>query len=106
METKHLVVFVTTPSKDIGEQIAKTLMETQMAACVNLLPEMRSIYTWEGEVCNEAEVMMVIKTQANLFEALAESIQSLHPYEVPEIIAVPIIAGSENYLAWIEAVTR
>jgi periplasmic divalent cation tolerance protein len=106
METKHLVVFVTTPSKDIGEQIAKTLVESQLAACVNLLPEINSIYTWEGEVYNEAEVMMVIKTQAKLFEALAESIQSLHPYEVPEIIALPIIAGSESYLAWIEAVTR
>ena len=106
MESKHLVVFVTTPSEDIGEQIGRTLVEAQLAACVNLLPEIRSIYTWEGEVCNEAEVMMVIKTQASLFDALAESIQSLHPYEVPEIIALPIIAGSENYLAWIEAVTR
>ena len=106
METKHLVVFVTTPSKDIGEQIGRTLVEAQLAACVNLLPEIRSIYTWEGEVYNEAEVMMVVKTQASLFDALAESIQSLHPYEVPEIIALPISAGSENYLAWIEAVTR
>ena len=106
MEANHLVVFVTTPTKEVGEQIAKSLVEAQLAACVNLLPEITSIYTWEGEVCHEAEVMMVIKTQAKLFEALADTIQTLHPYHVPEIIAVPIIAGSANYLAWIETVTQ
>jgi periplasmic divalent cation tolerance protein len=106
MDAKHLVVFVTTPTKEIGEQIGRKLVENQLAACVNLLPEITSIYTWEGEVCHEAEVMIIIKTQARLFEALVESIQSLHPYEVPEIIGFPITSGSPNYLAWIEAVTQ
>lgn len=105
MDAKHLVVFVTTPTMEIGEQIARTLVEAQLAAGINLIPEIKSIYTWEGKIYNEAEVMMVIKTQARLFETLVESVQSLHPFEVPEIIALPIVAGSANYLAWIEAVT-
>jgi len=105
-ESNYLVVFVTAPTKESGEQMARSLVEAQLAACVNLLPGIRSIYTWEGEVCDETEVLMIIKTQGKLFEMLAESIRTMHPYEVPEIIAMPIVAGNPNYLTWIEAVTR
>ena len=105
-DTKHLIVFVTAPTKESGEQMARSLVEAQLAACVNLLPGIRSIYTWDGEVCDETEVLMVIKTQSKLFTMLAESIRTMHPYEVPEIIAVPIVTGDPNYLTWIEAVTR
>jgi periplasmic divalent cation tolerance protein len=105
-DTKYLVVFVTVPSKEIGERMARSLVEAKLAAGVNLLPEVNSIYTWEGEVCYENEVLMIIKTQAKFFEILAESVRTMHPYEVPEIIALPIVAGDPNYLTWIAAVTR
>ncbi len=94
------VVLVTTASQQEGEAIASALVEAQMAACVTLTP-VHSIYTWQGQVMREQEWQIVIKTDLALFPLLEKKIQELHSYEVPEIIALPIVAGSKPYLQWI-----
>ncbi len=95
-----VVVMVTTPSKEMGEAIAQALVKEQLAACVNLLP-IHSIYTWEGEVNSEDEWQLLIKTDKAAFPALEKRICELHSYDVPEIIALPVVAGSQPYLQWI-----
>lgn len=97
---KFGVVFVTAPSKEQAQTIARTLVEARLAACVSLLP-IHSIYTWDGEVQMEDEWQLIIKSKLSMFAALKATICSIHPYEVPEIIALPIQAGSTPYLQWI-----
>ena len=97
---RYGVVLVTAPSKVEGEAIASALVEAQLAACVTLMP-VHSIYTWQGKVNSEQEWQLMIKTDLAQFPALSAKIQKLHSYEVPEIIAVPIVAASESYLEWI-----
>lgn len=94
------VVLVSASSQQEGEAIARALIESQLAACVTLMP-VNSIYTWQGQVHSEPEWQMVIKTDLALFPRLEEKIRELHSYEVPEIIALPILAGSNPYLQWI-----
>jgi len=94
------VVLVTVSSQQEGQAIAQTLVEAQMAACVTLTP-VHSIYTWQGKVHSEQEWQMVIKTDLAHFPILEKKIRELHSYEVPEIIALPIVAGSQPYLQWI-----
>jgi periplasmic divalent cation tolerance protein len=98
--TGYGVVLVTASSQEEGEAIASALVELKLAACVTLLP-VRSIYTWQGKVNSESEWQLVIKTDLSQFPALSDKIQELHSYEVPEIIALPIVAGSRSYLNWI-----
>ena len=94
------VVLVTASSQAEGEAIANALVEAQLAACVTLIP-VHSIYTWQGQVMKEQEWQMVIKTKLAEFPSLEQKIRELHSYEVPEIIALPIVAGSAPYLQWI-----
>jgi periplasmic divalent cation tolerance protein len=103
---EHLVVLMTAPSAEVAAEIARPLVGEGLAACVNVVPGVRSIYRWNGEVCDDAEVLCVIKTRAERFEALRARILALHPYEVAEVIALPIVAGNEPYLAWIDSVCR
>ena len=106
MDEKHLVVYITTPDMQTGEEIAGALIERKLAACVNLIP-VQSIYRWEGEVTRDAEVLLVVKTRADLFEAqLVPAVEELHPYQVPEIIALPIVRAAAGYLAWIDKETE
>lgn len=100
MSVNFGVVLVTAASETEAEQIAKSLVENKLAACVSLSP-IRSIYTWQGEIHSESEWQLLIKTDLAKFEALKTKVQELHSYEVPEIIALEIIAGSEAYLNWI-----
>jgi periplasmic divalent cation tolerance protein len=99
--TGTIVVLVTAPSADKAAQIARTLVEEQLAACGNILPAMRSIYRWEGKVLDEPEALLILKTQANLFEALRARIVALHPYQVPEVLQLDVAAGHLPYLQWI-----
>ena len=99
------VVLCTTPSEDVSAQLARGLVEAELAACVNIVPAVRSIYRWQGATQDDAESLMVIKTQAARFDALAEWIRKHHPYSEPEIILLPIHAGSPSYLAWIASLT-
>jgi len=96
-----IVVFSTFPSEDKAAEIARTLVSEGHAACANLVPTVRSIYHWQGELCDERETLAVIKTTSERFEALRERLVALHPYEVPEVIAVPVEAGHAPYLDWV-----
>jgi periplasmic divalent cation tolerance protein len=96
-----IVVLMTAPNGDVAAQIARPLIEEGLVACVNIVPGLRSIYRWEGKLCDEAEVLCLCKTRASLFEMVRDRIASLHPYSVPEIIAVPLAQGSAAYLAWV-----
>lgn len=105
--TDPIVVLITAPSKEVGKQIARALLEQELAACVNIISSIDSIYTWEGKICNDEEVLLVVKSRAELFEnQLVPAVQAIHPYRVPEIIALPIKMGAKSYLDWIEAVTK
>jgi periplasmic divalent cation tolerance protein len=98
--TSYGVVLVTASSQEEAKAIASALVEAQMAACVTLVP-VHSIYTWQGQVMSEQEWQLVIKTDLAQFTTLEKKIRELHSYEVPEIIALPIVAGSTSYLQWI-----
>lgn len=100
-----IVVLVTCGSEEEAERIARSLVNERLAACVNLLPPIRSIYRWEGKVCDEREWLLIIKTQAERFRQLEHRIRSLHSYSVPEIISLPILEGSSPYLAWVKEIT-
>lgn len=98
----HIVVFITVSSLEEGEKIAKAVVEKRLAACVNIIPGLRSIYRWQGKICDDGELLLVAKTTGALFERLEKEVKSLHSYKVPEIIALPIIKGSNDYLSWID----
>ncbi|HAN75837.1 MAG TPA: divalent-cation tolerance protein CutA [Planktothrix sp. UBA8407] len=100
MATDYTVVLVTASSRLEAEKIAQVLVAEKLAACVNLMP-IHSIYTWKSELCREDEWQLMIKTDLRQFEHLETRIKQLHSYEVPEIIALPILKGSANYLNWI-----
>ena len=100
-DTNTLMVFITAPGEDDAAAIAKSLVEARLAACVNIVNNVRSIYTWQGKIEDDSEVLMTVKTRKGLFQALSDKVKELHPYDVPEIIAVPIVEGSEEYIQWI-----
>ena len=100
------VVLVTVPNVEVAYSIAKTIVKEKIAACVNVIPKIRSIYTWEEDVCDEPEALMIIKTRRQLFEKLKERVKELHPYDVPEIIALPLVDGIKDYLSWVLEVTQ
>ncbi len=102
---QHIVILCTTPSRDVAERIADLVVPKGLAACANIIGGIYSIYTWKGETCRDNECLMILKTRAELFERLRREITSNHPYEVPEIIALPIIDGHSPYLDWIQQVT-
>ena len=97
----NLVVYCTCPDKDVAVRIAQALVEQGVAACVNLLPGVQSIYRWQGQIENDEEILLLIKSDSAHFELLREAILRLHPYELPEIIGVPIHQGHPEYLEWI-----
>jgi periplasmic divalent cation tolerance protein len=100
-----IVVLVTCASEKEALKIARSLVEERFAACVNLVSPVRSIYRWEGKICDEKEWLLIIKTQKQKFNDLEKKVKSLHSYSVPEIIGLPIIEGASSYLKWIEEVT-
>lgn len=99
------VVLVTAPDSEIGARLARTLVEERWVACANLLPQVRSLYRWEGRVEDDPEVLLLLKTRAELVERVAERVRALHPYDVPEVIALPVTAGSAPYLQWVREET-
>ena len=102
----YLVVFVTVPNPETAAAIAGTLVEEHLAACGNIIPAVRSIYRWQGRIEDESEALLVLKTRSELFEPLRARVAALHSYDVPEIIAVPLVAGHEPYLEWIDSSTE
>ena len=105
-QTSAIIIFITASSSEEAQNIATALVEEKLVACVNIIPQIRSIYWWEGKVCQDDEVMLISKTKQSLFTPLMDRVKTLHSYEVPEIIAFPISEGSPEYLSWIENVTK
>jgi len=101
-----MVVLVTCGSEEEALKIALSLVEERLAACVNLVSPIRSIYRWEGKIWDEKEWLLIIKTQKNRFEELEKAVKSIHSYSVPEIIGIPIIEGASSYLEWLKEMTR
>jgi periplasmic divalent cation tolerance protein len=101
MKNRYLVVFSTCPDEDSAATVARALVSENLAACVNRVPGVRSTYRWQGELKEDAEVLLVIKTSGDRLVTLTTRIEQLHPYEVPEIIALEIENGSERYLDWL-----
>jgi len=102
----HAVVFITTGSVEEGQKIARALVEERLAACVNIVSPVESLYRWQGEVQTDKEALLVVKTAVQMLEKLVARVKQLHSYEMPEIIALPILAGDEDYLRWVDEQTR
>ncbi len=103
--TGSSVVMVSASSQNEAEKIAKELVENRLAACVSIIPNMRSIYVWEGKVEDSEQYLMIIKTRGELFEQVKQAIQRLHSYKIPEIISLPITHALDDYVQWINEVT-
>jgi len=101
MDSQPLVIYCTCPDQATAERIAETLVDERLAACVNLVPGLTSIYRWQGQIQRDAEWLLIIKTRRTVYSLLEARLRELHPYEVPEIIALPIQAGLAAYLDWI-----
>ena len=101
MEPRAYTVLCTCPDGDTAARLARGLVEGGHAACVNVLPGIRSIYRWQGEVQDDAEVLLVAKCATDRFDGLRGWLEAHHPYDVPEVIALPVVAGSEAYLDWL-----
>lgn len=104
-ETEVVVVFCTFPEQEVARQIGTTLVERQLAACVNLIPGIASIYRWQDELKCDPEVLAVIKTTIDAYPELEATLRKLHPYEVAEVLALPVAAGSAPFMAWVAAQT-
>jgi periplasmic divalent cation tolerance protein len=98
--TDKIVVLSTCASAEEAQRVARGLVEKRLAACVNVIPGVRSVYRWKDAIEDEEEVLLLIKTSRALLEELREEIERLHSYEVPEVIALSVVDGSERYLAW------
>ena len=103
--TDYIVVFVTAGSEKEGEKIARALLKEKLAACVNIVPGLKSVFRWKGKISTEEEVLLMIKTKDRLFEKLKKRVIELHSYDVPEVIALGILAGNEKYLDWLRKET-
>ena len=101
MSAEVLLVLTNCPDEETAGRIARTLVENRLAACVNVLPEVESTYRWQGSVEQAVEVPLLIKCTRERYAALEEAIRQLHPYTVPEVIGVPVVAGLAPYLRWV-----
>ena len=101
MRTAVVVVLITCPSVPVGRRISRALIQQRLAACVNLVPKIESCYRWQGKIERAAETLLVIKTTSRRFDALTRAVRRLHPYQCPEIIALPVTAGHQPYLRWV-----
>ena len=99
--TEALVVLVTVPSREDGERIADALVGESLAACVNVIGPIRSVYRWQGEICRDDEHLLMIKTTRPRYAALEARVLTLHTYDTPEVIALPVEQGAAAYLAWL-----
>lgn len=101
-----IMVFITVADKSQAEQLGQVLVEKKLAACCNIIDPITSIFHWQGQTCHEREVLMVLKTVASRFDALAMEVKKRHSYETPEIIAVPVVLGTADYVEWVRNETQ
>ena len=104
-EPAAIVIFITAPTLEKGEEIARALVTEGIAACASIIPRITSIYTWEGKVCADEEVLLLVKSRAGLFPAIRDRVKLMHSYDVPEIIALPVSDGLPEYLDWLKHAT-
>ena len=104
--TDKIVVLTTCAAEADAERLARALVAGRLAACVNVVPGVRSFYHWKGEIESSEEFLLIVKTSRDLFPALRAEMEKLHPYEVPELLALPVVAGAENYLSWLQSNLR
>jgi periplasmic divalent cation tolerance protein len=100
--TDKIVVFSACDSEEEAARLARHLVETHLAACVNIVPGARSFYRWKGAIEDTPEWLLIIKSRRDLFSALRAEIAKMHSYEVPEMLAIPVVEGAENYLGWMD----
>ena len=103
MPTHHQIILCTCPDQDTAEKLARLLVSDRLAACVNILPGLSSIYLWQGQITSAQEYLLLIKADKSAYQAIETSLKIHHPYELPEIIAVPIENGLPEYLHWIDS---
>lgn len=104
--TNPLLVLITAGSQEEAQKIAALLVNQRKAACVNIVPGVNSLFRWKGKMDSARESLLLVKTRASLLAEIISLVQEIHSYEVPEIIALPIVGGSENYLQWLDAACR
>jgi periplasmic divalent cation tolerance protein len=104
--TDKIVVFTTCAVESDAERMARALVDGRLAACVSVVPGVRSFYHWKGETQSSEEFLLIVKTSRDLFDALRAEMEKLHPYEVPELLALPVVAGAEDYLIWLQSNLR
>ncbi len=95
------VVLVTVPDAEVGARLARDLLEQGLIACANIVPGLRSLYRFEGKVCDDAEALLILKTEVGKLVLLEAAVQAQHPYETPEFLALPVAEGSSGYLEWL-----
>ncbi len=100
-----IVIYCTVPTKQDAKSIAKILLTQRLAACINIVDKIQSIFSWHDEICEEKELLMMIKTKSTLFDRVRQAIKLTHPYNIPEIIAIPIEQADSEYLEWINTET-
>lgn len=106
MEAEYIIVLITAPSREVGKVITDALLDDKLVACVNIIPAINSFYWWQGDKQSDEEVLLVAKSRAELFhKGIVPAVRASHPYDVPEIIALPITMGSREYLDWIDEET-
>jgi periplasmic divalent cation tolerance protein len=101
-KTDKIIVLITAGSEEEAQRVAESLVKGKKAACVNIVPRVDSLFWWKGKIDSARESLLLVKTKASLFPEIVELVKRTHSYEVPEIIALPIIAGSEDYLKWLD----
>lgn len=101
----YIIVLTNCNSSETASSIAETLVSNKLAACVNIVNSIESVYQWQGKIEHDKEILLIIKTRQTLFSQVEQAIQELHNYELPEVIAVPIVSGAKNYLNWIQSST-
>ncbi|MGQ9531014.1 MAG: divalent-cation tolerance protein CutA [Candidatus Bathycorpusculaceae bacterium] len=106
MRSNHIIVIVTAPNKSEAEKIVQSMFNERLIACANIIGPVHSLFWWQGKIESAEEYMLLMKTNAGMFEKIAEKVKSLHSYEVPEIIAMPIVKGFKHYLEWLTKTLR
>jgi periplasmic divalent cation tolerance protein len=101
LQNRYIIIIVTTPSKQEAEKIAQHLIDKRLIACANIIGPVSSVFHWSGKTEHAEEYLILLKSRKDLFEKLSETVKALHSYEVPEILVLPIVGGSEGYLNWL-----
>ncbi|MBC8553157.1 MAG: divalent-cation tolerance protein CutA [Candidatus Brocadiales bacterium] len=104
--SNYIVIYITTGSIREAKKIGRTLVKDKLVACSNIISPIHSIYSWQGKICDNKEALIMLKTKKKLFKQILKRVEELHSYDVPEIIAIPIIEGSSKYISWINEETK